>query len=93
MPKGVYERNKQKESADKKNAVIDEVKEAVATKPVGHPVHTIEAWNPVPDMRDIHSVIPEEQPCGGCKHRKNLHYGSERNWCNLAGCQCQAWQE
>lgn len=31
--------------------------------------------------------------CKTCNHFADLHYGSEKNWCNQSGCQCQALEQ
>jgi hypothetical protein len=28
-----------------------------------------------------------------CLHQKAHHYGPDRDWCNVAGCQCQSFNE
>ena len=29
-------------------------------------------------------------PCG---HARDIHYGSERDWCNTQGCECQGYAD
>lgn len=45
-------------------------------------------WKPEPDMGSIKPPTPSAQPCGGCTHKKETHYGRLQDWCNVGGCEC-----
>lgn len=30
--------------------------------------------------------------CLECHHSQDMHYGSEKNWCNTPNCRCQAYK-
>lgn len=48
-------------------------------------------WQPKPDMGHIQPPPPSAKVCDQCKHQGAVHYGSEKNWCNLSGCRCQGF--
>lgn len=37
-------------------------------------------------------AVPAAFNCGECTHEEDKHYGSVNRWCNVAGCQCQAYR-
>jgi hypothetical protein len=94
MPRGVYDRKKPNESAEKKNAAIEEIRpEPVAPEPIkpqGHSFTVVEEWKPGPDMGEIKPPKDAELICD-CLHKKAMHYGPDRDWCNTGGCQCQTF--
>lgn len=89
-----------------KKAVEKEEKEVVKAAPVvtpppskivGHGVTVMEtqpapeAWTPKPDMGKIKPPPPGHTLCE-CLHQKETHYGPDRDWCNVGGCQCQEFK-
>ena len=46
-------------------------------------------WKPAPDMGKIKAPADAEKNCAGCPHKAGMHYGREKNWCNVGGCDCQ----
>lgn len=51
-----------------------------------------EKWVPTPDMGDIKPPAEKEKSCGVCTHKKAVHYGSIKEWCNTSGCNCQEFK-
>jgi hypothetical protein len=62
------------------------------TKPQGHGVTVVEEFSPKPDMGKIVPPSEGESICE-CLHKKAVHYGPERDWCNTGGCQCQSFNK
>lgn len=54
-------------------------------KPKEEPVVAEPVYTPAPDMGTIQ---PDKSTCE-CGHKKAVHYGPTREWCNTAGCECQ----
>lgn len=80
-PKG--SKNKKKEEVKASGVEIKEGVSPLEDIIKGHPVTD---WKPEPKIEDSAS-----QECKGCKHHKAKHYGSETDWCNTFGCNCQAY--
>lgn len=58
------------------------------------PKHTTK---PAPELKE--AVTPKAETvhesmvaCKGCDHGNAAHYGSSERWCNISGCQCQAYK-
>jgi len=49
-------------------------------------------WSPAPDMGAIKPPVPAEKVCSNCPHKKEMHYGRDRDWCNVGGCNCQGFK-
>jgi hypothetical protein len=63
-----------------------------SSKPTGHGLTVKEDWKPSPDMGEIKAPPASATICE-CLHQKAHHYGPDRDWCNVAGCQCQSFNE
>lgn len=94
-PKG----SKNKEKIDKKseaveihNDVISEGVPAANTKKAKAATSYDEMWTPKPDMGEIVPPADANLICE-CGHKKEKHYGSEKNWCNESNCRCSAWNQ
>jgi hypothetical protein len=88
-PKG----SKNKKSEKKSPEDTQPAPETKSTKPVGHGVTVVEeAWTPKPDMGKIKPPADQEATCE-CLHKKAMHYGPEKDWCNTGGCQCQSFNK
>lgn len=50
-------------------------------------------WTPAPDMGAIKAPTPGDKKCSTCNDMGKMHYGGKSNWCNVQGCNCQAFKE
>lgn len=49
---------------------------------------TTENWQPTPDMGAIQPPADAGLLCT-CEHRKDMHYGGKKGWCNTSNCRCE----
>ena len=52
------------------------------------PIETVKEYTPKPDMGAIKPPPESAKDCA-CGHKKAVHYGPSREWCNTQGCKCQ----
>lgn len=92
-PKG----SKNKKSVIKDIPKANEVKEG--TPPKSEPIKTVQSattfnqmWTPSPDMGDIKPPPDKDFLCVDCGHKKEMHYGAAKEWCNTPNCRCLEWK-
>lgn len=69
-------------------------KKPVAKKPAPKPVKQVDESKPLeeavtPKADTVHESMVA---CKECSHGGAAHYGSSARWCNVSGCQCQAYK-
>lgn len=37
------------------------------------------------------NMFSDEKHCKACTHPQFMHYGSDKNWCNVKNCRCSEW--
>lgn len=87
-PKGKSRVTKEESAEVKLAKPAEEVKPPISNKPQA--ATTTDNWAPGrPDMGEIQGP----PTLCACNHLRKFHYGGVADWCNVSGCNCQAWKQ